>query len=91
MKTYHVAPGSHGLIINEKPIIGHESSIAFVQENKNNIHVVLADSNTGICLARTGIDLFTTLWQMVLDIEKLEKGKCEEIAHVNFINCEEMG
>ncbi len=92
MKTYHVAPGSHGLIVNERPMIGHESSIAFVTEDRGKHHVVLADPNTGICLARTGNgDLLSTLAQMDRDLEDLAETSCLEVSKRNFLNCEEMG
>ncbi len=92
MKTYHVAPGSHGLIITDKPRIGHESSIAFVQEDNGKTHVVLADPNTGICLARTGTgDLLSILTRMDNELACLAESYCHEVAKRNFANCEEMG
>ncbi len=95
MKTYHVAPGSNGLIVNENPIIGHESSIAFVTVDiisHDKLHVVLADPNTGICLARTGTgDLLSILQQMDRELEDLAESSCLEIAQRNFDNCEEVG
>ena len=92
MKTYHVAPGSHGLIINENPMIGHECSIAFVEEEGSQLHVVLADPNTGVCLAYTSTnDLLTTLTDMVRVMEEHENSDCQTVAHSNFSNCEKMG
>ena len=93
MKTYHVAPGSHGLIITDRPMIGHESSIAFVEEDNGQLHVVLADANTGICLANTSnTDLLSTLTGMMSAMEEHRGSDClASVAHVNFANCERMG
>jgi len=95
MQTYHVAPGSHGLIINERPMIGHESAIAFVEEDNSQLgklHVVLADPNTGICLARTGTsDLLSILTQMDKELDCLAESSCLEVSQRNFANCEWMG
>ncbi len=93
MKTYHVAPGSHGLIVTDEPRIGHESSIAFVEEDRGVLHVVLADANTGICLAYTSnTDLLSTLTGMVSAMEEHKGSDClASVAAVNFANCERMG
>lgn len=92
MKTYHVAPGSHGLIINERPMIGHESAIAFVEEDNGQLHVVLADPSTGVCLANTSnTDLLSTLTGMVEAMELFEDSDCQTVACANFANCERMG
>lgn len=92
MKTYHVAPGSHGLIVTDKPMIGHESSIAFVEEGRYVIHVMLADPNTGICLARTGTgDLLSILTQMDRELECLAESSCHEVASRNLFNCDKVG
>ena len=86
MTTYHVAWGSNGLIVNLHPIIGHESSIAFVEEDGEKFHVMLADPNTGNCLTRTDTgDLISIIIQMIDAMGSVD------IVDYNFRNCERMG
>ncbi len=86
MTTYHVAWGSNGLIVNLSPMIGHESNIAFVIEDGEKFHILMADPNAGTCLTRTDTgDLNSILYRMFDDIGSVD------IVDYNFRNCEKMG